>query len=66
MDDTKLYEGKKPSLRKSVQQAFARALSYKEQTSMREDEDNNEYIAKDGDIEDEECDKETGTNDDSS
>ena len=67
VDDTKLYEGKKPSLRKSVQQAFARALSYKEQTSTREDEDDNEYIDKDPeDIEDEEGDKEMETNDDSS
>ena len=45
VDNTKLYEGKKPSLRKSVQQAFARALSYKQQIStQQDDEEANGYM----------------------
>ena len=55
VDNTKLYEGKKPSLRKSVQQAFARALSYKQQIStQQDDEDVNGYMENnDEDVDDE-------------
>ena len=61
VDNTKLYEGKKPSLRKSVQQAFARALSYKQQISSQQDDEetlgymeaNEENDDKEDDMEDE-------------
>lgn len=55
VDKTKLYEGKKPSLRKSVQQAFARALSYKQQISTQPDDDEEEvngYASEESDDED--------------
>lgn len=67
VDSTKLYEGKKPSLRKSVQQAFARALSYKEQISTRDDEVGNDFMDKDEDVEEDmREEEEAGGDDDSS
>ena len=55
VDKTKLYEGKKPSLRKSVQQAFARALAYKQQIStQQDDEETNGYMENNQEPDDEE------------